>query len=137
MDISKFEAFNSASSDIEILGELFFKVFNVTLFNTAFEFLNVEYVKDEVIFTDYKNRLKALSKVQNCNGFYHLFERFCSIYFLNHPSFYEDVEKRNPGEKEFLQAVKEVFVSLEPVVEQNPNIEKWGIMERIAEILSP
>ncbi len=46
---------------------------------------------------------------------------------------YENVEKRNPGEKEFLQAVKEVFVSLEPVVEQNPNIEKWGIMERITE----
>lgn len=46
---------------------------------------------------------------------------------------YEDVEKRNPGEKEFLQAVKEVFASLEPVVEQNPNIEKWGIMERIVE----
>ena len=46
---------------------------------------------------------------------------------------YEEVEKRNPGEKEFLQAVKEVFVSLEPVVEQNPNIEKWGIMERIVE----
>lgn len=46
---------------------------------------------------------------------------------------YEEVEKRNPGEKEFLQAVKEVFVSLEPVVEQNPNIEKWGIMERVVE----
>ena len=46
---------------------------------------------------------------------------------------YEDIEKRNSGEKEFLQAVKEVFVSLEPVVEQNPNIEKWGIMERMAE----
>ena len=46
---------------------------------------------------------------------------------------YENIEKRNPGEKEFLQAVKEVFVSLEPVVEQNPNIEKWGIMERIVE----
>lgn len=46
---------------------------------------------------------------------------------------YEDVEKRNPGEKEFLQAVKEVFTSLEPVVEQNSNIEKWGIMERITE----
>ena len=28
---------------------------------------------------------------------------------------YEDVEKRNPGEKEFLQAVKEVLESLEPV----------------------
>ena len=46
---------------------------------------------------------------------------------------YDEVEKRNPGEKEFLQAVKEVFVSLEPVVEQNPNIEKWGIMERMVE----
>ena len=46
---------------------------------------------------------------------------------------YDEVEKRNPGEKEFLQAVKEVFVSLEPVVEQNPNIEKWGVMERMVE----
>ncbi|MBQ6877448.1 MAG: NADP-specific glutamate dehydrogenase [Oscillospiraceae bacterium] len=46
---------------------------------------------------------------------------------------YGEIEKRSAGEKEFLQAVKEVFVSLEPVVEQNPNIEKWGIMERIAE----
>ena len=45
--------------------------------------------------------------------------------------FMADLIARNPGEKEFHQAVKEVFVSLEPVVEQNPNIEKWGIMERI------
>ena len=30
---------------------------------------------------DYKQKLKALSKVQNCDGFYHLFDRFCSIYF--------------------------------------------------------
>lgn len=46
---------------------------------------------------------------------------------------YNEFEKRNAGEKEFLQAVKEVFTSLEPVVEQNPDIERWGIMERIIE----
>ncbi len=46
---------------------------------------------------------------------------------------YESVEKRNPGEKEFLQAVKEVFTSLEPVIESHPEYERWGIMERISE----
>ena len=46
---------------------------------------------------------------------------------------YESVERRNAGEKEFLQAVKEVFASLEPVIERNPEYEKWGIMERISE----
>ena len=46
---------------------------------------------------------------------------------------YESVERRNAGEKEFLQAVKEVFTSLEPVIERNPEYEKWGIMERISE----
>ena len=46
---------------------------------------------------------------------------------------YEKVVSRNPGENEFLQAVREVFESLEPVVEHDERIEKWGIMERIAE----
>jgi len=46
---------------------------------------------------------------------------------------YDEVAKRNAGEKEFLQAVHEVFTSLEPVVAQNPDIERWGIMERITE----
>ena len=46
---------------------------------------------------------------------------------------YADVEARNPGEKEFLQTVKEVFESIEPVVESNPNIEKWGVIERMVE----
>ena len=41
---------------------------------------------------DYKQKLRALSKVQNCKGFYHLFDRFCSIHFLNQPSFYDDVK---------------------------------------------
>ncbi len=48
-------------------------------------------------------------------------------------SVYEKVCKRNEGEKEFLQAVLEVLESLEPVVEQDARIEKWGIMERIVE----
>ncbi len=46
---------------------------------------------------------------------------------------YDTVVSRNAGEPEFLQAVLEVLESLEPVVEQDPRIEKWGIMERIVE----
>ena len=46
---------------------------------------------------------------------------------------YEQVEKRDGTEKEFLQAVREVLESLEPVVAQDPSIEKWGIMERLVE----
>ena len=46
---------------------------------------------------------------------------------------YAGVEARNPGEKEFLQAVREVLGSLEPVVEANPKLEANGIMERIVE----
>ena len=46
---------------------------------------------------------------------------------------YKSVEKRNPGEPEFLQAVKEVLESLEPVVERRPDIVKAGIIDRIVE----
>lgn len=46
---------------------------------------------------------------------------------------YKDIVSRNKGEKEFLQAVGEVFNSLEPVVEKHPEIEKYGIMERLTE----
>ncbi len=46
---------------------------------------------------------------------------------------YEGLAQRNAHEPEFLQAVREVFESLEPVVEARPEIEKNGIMERIAE----
>ncbi|MBQ9133231.1 MAG: NADP-specific glutamate dehydrogenase [Clostridia bacterium] len=44
-----------------------------------------------------------------------------------------DVEKRSGGEKEFLQAVTEVFESLEPVIEADPKFEKNGVMQRIVE----
>ena len=46
---------------------------------------------------------------------------------------YENVCRRNAGEPEFLQAVKEVLESLEPVVAQKPELEKLGIVERITE----
>ena len=45
----------------------------------------------------------------------------------------ETVEKRNAGEPEFLQAVKEVLESLEPVVEAHPEYEKAGLIERLVE----
>ena len=46
---------------------------------------------------------------------------------------YETVLARNPGESEFHQAVMEVLESLESVVEQHPEYEKNGIMERFVE----
>ena len=46
---------------------------------------------------------------------------------------YADVEKRNAGEPEFLQAVAEVLESLEPVVEQNQKIVDSGVIERMCE----
>ncbi|MBQ1273014.1 MAG: hypothetical protein IIY12_05910 [Clostridia bacterium] len=46
---------------------------------------------------------------------------------------YASVEKRNPGEPEFLQAVYEVLESLEPVVAQNPKFEQSGVIERMVE----
>ncbi|MBQ7836147.1 MAG: NADP-specific glutamate dehydrogenase [Clostridia bacterium] len=45
----------------------------------------------------------------------------------------ERVEKRNPGEPEFLQAVTEVLESLEPVIEQNPKYVEAGVLESIVE----
>ena len=46
---------------------------------------------------------------------------------------YECVEKRTPGEPLFLQAVHEVFGSLEPVLDEHPEIEESAILERLTE----
>ena len=46
---------------------------------------------------------------------------------------YEQVVRRNPNEPEFLQAVREVLESLEPVVEKRQDIVDAGIIERITE----
>ena len=45
----------------------------------------------------------------------------------------ERTKKRNPSEPEFIQAVTEVFTSLEPVIEQRPDLVEAGVLERIVE----
>ncbi len=45
----------------------------------------------------------------------------------------ERVVRRNPGEKEFHQAVREVLESLEPVVERRPEYIEKGVLESIVE----
>ena len=46
---------------------------------------------------------------------------------------YADVVKRDAHEPEFLQAVKEVFESLELVIDKHPEWEKNGLIERFVE----
>ena len=45
----------------------------------------------------------------------------------------ERVERRNPHEPEFHQAVREVLESLEPVIEQSPEYVTSGVLERLVE----
>ena len=42
-----------------------------------------------------------------------------------------DLERKHPGEKEYLQAVREVLVSVKDVYNQHPEFEKAKIIERI------
>ncbi len=44
-----------------------------------------------------------------------------------------ELEKKHPGEAEYLQAVREVLESVEEVYNQNPQFESAGIIERIVE----
>lgn len=46
---------------------------------------------------------------------------------------YDSVVKRNGNEPEFLQAVGEVLMSLEPVVAKDPSYETNGVIDRIVE----
>ena len=46
---------------------------------------------------------------------------------------YRRVEKRDPNEPEFLQAVGEVLQSLAPVADRRPDLIDWGVFERIVE----
>ena len=45
----------------------------------------------------------------------------------------QTVEKRNPGEKEFHQAVREVLESIEPVLAARPDYIERGVLEAIVE----
>lgn len=44
-----------------------------------------------------------------------------------------DLEKKHPGEAEYLQAVKEVLISIKDVYNQHPEFEKAKLIERIVE----
>ncbi len=44
-----------------------------------------------------------------------------------------DLERKNPGEKEFLQAVREVLETIIDVIEENPKYQAANIVERITE----
>ena len=46
---------------------------------------------------------------------------------------YEAVLKRNSGEAEFHQAVREIFESLGPVLEKNPQYVEAAVLSRICE----
>ena len=48
-------------------------------------------------------------------------------------AFMEKIEEKNPGEKEFHQAVREVAESLIPFINKHPKYKKAKILERIAE----
>ncbi len=45
----------------------------------------------------------------------------------------KNVKKRNPNEPEFIQAVTEVFITLQPVIEKRPDLVKAGVIERLVE----
>jgi len=51
----------------------------------------------------------------------------------NIKTFMEKVIEKNPGEKEFHQAVQEVVESIMPYIEKNPKYKKAKILERIVE----
>ncbi|MCQ2579747.1 MAG: NADP-specific glutamate dehydrogenase, partial [Treponemataceae bacterium] len=44
-----------------------------------------------------------------------------------------DVQQKNANEPEFLQAVQEVLTTLEPVVDQMPELEANAVLERFVE----
>ena len=43
------------------------------------------------------------------------------------------LEAKHPGESEYLQAVKEVLISIEDIYNQHPEFEKAKIIERLVE----
>ena len=43
------------------------------------------------------------------------------------------LEAKHPGESEYLQAVKEVLLSIEDIYNQHPEFEKASLIERLVE----
>ncbi len=53
--------------------------------------------------------------------------------YNNVSDFVKTVEKKNPGQPEFLQAVTEVMESLWPFISQNPKFAEQSLLERLTE----
>ncbi len=52
---------------------------------------------------------------------------------MNVQNLMAELERKHPGESEYLQAVREVLESIEEVYNQHPEFEKAKIVERIVE----
>ncbi|MBQ3700018.1 MAG: NADP-specific glutamate dehydrogenase [Prevotella sp.] len=52
---------------------------------------------------------------------------------MNVEKIMQDLERKHPGESEYLQAVREVLISIEDVYNQHPEFEKAKLIERIVE----
>lgn len=52
---------------------------------------------------------------------------------LNINAFMASLEAKHPGEPEFLQAVKEVLLSIKDVYDKHPEFEKAALLERLVE----
>ena len=52
---------------------------------------------------------------------------------LNIDQFMANLEKKHPGEKEYLQAVREVLISIKDVYDQHPEFERASLLERLVE----
>ena len=52
---------------------------------------------------------------------------------MNVEKIMQDLEHKHPGEAEYLQAVREVLISIEDVYNQHPEFEKVKLIERIVE----
>jgi len=52
---------------------------------------------------------------------------------MNVEKIMNELEKKHPGELEYLQAVREVLESIEEVVNENPQFEAAGIIDRLVE----
>ncbi|MBW1866341.1 MAG: glutamate dehydrogenase, partial [Deltaproteobacteria bacterium] len=45
----------------------------------------------------------------------------------------QSIKERDPGEKEFFQAVQEVVETVQPVLDRNPEYRKLAVLQRITE----
>jgi len=52
---------------------------------------------------------------------------------LNIDQFMQNLERRHPGEAEYLQAVREVLISIKDVYDQHPEFERKSLLERLVE----